>query len=85
MKTEPKRKTNFSDLIKILRKVEDTTDMTPEVIEELLGAALAALALHPVLEPETSQIERLRFARTAVLEYIDGLIFDAITEIAEED
>ena len=67
----------FKDLINMLRKVEDTSDMTPELINELVGATLAAVALYPGLDPEMPELERIKYARMYVLDYFDEVILDA--------
>jgi hypothetical protein len=82
MKKQP---LNFGVLITLLGKVESPADVTEQMIDEMLGAALAMLVIHSGIEGETSRIDKIKIARLHVMEYFDRLILDAILDREGEE
>jgi len=68
---------DFGVLITLLGKVKSPADVTEEMIDEMLGAALAILVIHSG-ESDTSRMDKLKIARLHVMDYFDGLILDAV-------
>jgi len=80
MKKQP---LDFGVLIALLSKVKSPADVTEQMIDEMLGASLALLAINSG-EADTSRIDKLKIARLHVMDYFDGLILDAVLDRESE-
>jgi hypothetical protein len=75
---------DFEELIALLGKVKSPADVTNEMIDEMIGAALAMLVIKSGTEGETSRVDKIKIARLHVMDYFDGLLLDAILERESE-